>query len=200
MINLLRLSIITSLLFVSTASAHKLNIFVWTEGDRVVVESSLSGGRKLANGAVKIIDLKTGQTVVTGMTDKNGSFSFTIPAAVRNSSTTLDIIVSGGDGHQAHWQLELQNPDRDSSAPIVQTPALTNPAIVQEPESQCLDRATFELLLDEHLEKKLQPLRTTLNLLATPSPTLKDIGGGIGYLVGGAGLIAWFRNRRPNKP
>jgi hypothetical protein len=50
------------------------------------------------------------------------------------------------------------------------------------------------------LEKKLAPIRKNIGSLVNHSPTIKDIGAGIGYLVGFAGLIAWLQTRRQKNP
>jgi hypothetical protein len=63
----------------------------------------------------------------------------------------------------------------------------------------CLSKAEFEQLLDEHLEQKLAPIRKNIGSLVNHSPSIKDIGAGIGYLIGFAGVIAWFQSRKEKK-
>lgn len=58
-----------------------------------------------------------------------------------------------------------------------------------------VDEATLRRIVDEALEAKLAPLRRSLAGNET-GPRMTDIIGGIGYLVGLAGLAAWARSRR----
>jgi len=193
------LPFIVTLFWSFSSAAHKLSVFVWTEGSRVTVESSLSGGRTLVHGTVEVIDTQTKETIVTGKSDTSGAFSFTLPEKVMRASAPLDIIVSGGDGHKAHWVLQPEDygsVSRQNSSP-------TEPARGRLPQDndgeECLSKAEFERVLNENLEQKLAPLRKNIASLVNHSPTLSDIGGGIGYLIGCAGFAAWFRSRKQKK-
>ena len=178
--------------------AHKINLFVWAENGTITVESSLSGGRTLVHGTVSVVNSQTGETILTGKNDSNGTFSFTVPEEILEQAPALDIIVSGGDGHQAHWI--IQAADYGGSAePASLMPEPDRPISNQQASSQvssCLSKAEFEHILDMQLEKKLAPIRKNIGSLVNHSPSIKDIGAGIGYLVGFAGLIAWLQTRR----
>lgn len=192
------LSVFTTLFWPSYSFGHKINLFVWAENGIITAESSLSGGRTLVHGTVKVVNSLTEETILTGENDQNGTFSFAVPEEILKQSPPLDIIVSGGDGHQAHWVIQaadyggsaesaslLREPDKQ-----VSTPQTDN----QDPS--CLSKAELEQILEIQLEKKLAPIRKNIGALVNHSPTLKDIVAGIGYLVGCAGIIAWFRSRR----
>jgi nickel transport protein len=183
------------------SSAHKLNLFVWTENNTITVESSLSGGRTLVHGMVTVVDTSSGKTIVSGETDADGVFSFSLAEEIVKQSLPLDIIVSAGDGHQAHWLLKGEDygGTADSAVPL---PPPENQLFTQQADPgacSCLDEAEFERLLDKQLERKLAPIRKNIGRLVDPSPSIRDIGAGIGYLLGCAGMIAWFRSRKQNK-
>lgn len=188
--------------FCATVSfAHKINLFVWAENGSITVESSLTGGRTLVHGTVTVVNAETEETIITGKNDKNGTFSFTVPEEILKQSPPLDVIVSGGDGHQAHWIIKA-----DEYGGLAKTASvLTEPdkqPVEQQTENKvpfCLSKADFEQLLDEHLEQKLAPIRKNIGSLVNHSPSIKDIGAGIGYLIGIAGIIAWFQSRKGKK-
>lgn len=191
-----------STLFCSTVSfAHKINLFVWAENGIITVESSLTGGRTLVHGTVTVVNSQTEETIITGNNDENGTFSFTVPEEILKQSPPLDVIVSGGDGHQAHWLIKAD--EYGGSA----KPASLLPEPDKQPSGRqvadnmqyCLSKAEFEQLLDEHLEQKLAPIRKNIGSLVNHSPSIKDIGAGIGYLIGFAGVIAWFQSRKEKK-
>lgn len=198
----LTLTVFSTLFCSTTSFAHKINLFVWAENGIITVESSLTGGRSLVHGTVTVVNSQTEETIITGNNDENGTFSFTVPEETLKQSPPLDVIVSGGDGHQAHWIIKA-----DEYGGSVKPASL-----LSEPDEQlsgrqvadnmqyCLSKAEFEQLLDEHLEQKLAPIRKNIGSLVNHSPSIKDVGAGIGYLMGCAGVIAWFQSRKEKKP
>ena len=50
-------------------------------------------------------------------------------------------------------------------------------------------------MLEELLDQKLAPIKRSLAESKQEKPDFQDIMGGIGYLLGLAGLVAWLRNR-----
>ena len=143
------------------SAAHKLNLFVWTENKTITVESSLSGGRTLVHATVTVVDANTGKKILSGETDTDGIFSFSLPEEIANQSLPLDIIVNGGDGHQAHWLLKAD--EYGGRAETIPPPLQKDNSRPARPpdkgECSCLDKAEFEELLDSHLERKLAPIR-----------------------------------------
>jgi len=198
------LSIVSIFLWPPVLSAHKINLFVWAENNIITVESSLTGGRTMVHGKVTVINSRTEEVILTGENDNNGIFSFRVPDEILKIAPPLDIIVSGGDGHRAHWQ--IQGDEYGGS------PSPSPPREEEQPESRqkerqpvsnahnCLTGDEFERLLDQRLEQKLAPIRKNVGQLVNHSPSVKDIGAGIGYLVGCAGIIAWVRNRKRKNP
>lgn len=149
---------------------------------------------------VTVVDTKSGKTIVSGETDADGVFSFSLEEDILTQSLPLDIIVSAGDGHQAHWLLEGDEYGTSAETAAPQPLPEKQLSIHQTDQSDCscLTKAEFERLLDTLLERKLAPVRKNIGRLVDPSPSIRDIGAGIGYLLGCAGLIAWFRSRRQN--
>lgn len=198
-----RIFIVSSIFLILTcpshSAAHKLNLFVWAEQGSITVESSLSGGRKLVHGTVKVINTHTGEVVVTGESDVQGIFSFTVPKTLLAESPPLDVIVSGGDGHQAHWTIKAADyggTGGDDSASTMREEPVEISTPLAAAIDNCLSRAEFESLLDQHLETKLAPIRNNIGSLVNAPPTFTDIAGGVGYLMGFAGILAWLQSRK----
>lgn len=96
---------ISSLLLIlasGLADAHKLNVFAWVKGDIVYVESKLSGGKKIKQGKFIIYDPQ-GNSILEGITDDEGEFSFKVPW-----KTTLKIVVIAGTGHKGEWTVPAE--------------------------------------------------------------------------------------------
>ena len=81
-------------MMVGSASAHRVNVFAWVEGDMIHVEGKFSGGKKVKAGKISVMDPQ-GVELLSGRTDDQGKFSFKIP-----KRTDLRIVLIAGQGHQ----------------------------------------------------------------------------------------------------
>ena len=182
---------------ISPAEAHKVTVFAWVEGDQVFCESKLSGGKRVAAGEITVYDAG-GNVLLKGKTSDQGAFSFKLPQA-----PPLTIELNAGMGHQASWT--IQPDDVDEAA----FPATDNPEIdIAAPEAAskvpCADSpgkpdtAELETVIEKVLDKKLKPLMRLLADTQQKNPSLTDIIGGIGYIMGIVGIIAYFKSRQNN--
>lgn len=180
------LSCLLLLLLPCMVQAHKIHVFAWVSGDTVTVESGFSGNRPLINGSVTIQDNKSKNILLEGTGDKKGVFTFSIPAIARKEKMDLLVIVTGSEGHQSQWLIPA---DEYLSPQIpVNTPA-------QSPGT--LDNNELKQMIQELLSQELAPIKRSLAEARDKKPGFRDIMGGIGYLLGLAGLVAWLKNRRP---
>ncbi len=173
------------------ALAHRVNVFAYTEGRTVQVESSFVGGGPAMNADITAIT-PDGKQVFAGKTDKNGKLSFPLPADL--SASSLKIVVNAGEGHRNEWNLVLSNEPK-STEPV--TPQPTSPASSDEKKySQAeLDAAVNES--KAKLEKEvIEPLKKQLSATQNKEIGLGDIVGGMGWFVGIAGILAWWYSRR----
>jgi nickel transport protein len=187
--------------------AHRLSVFAWVEGDAAHVQAKFSGGKYVKGGDVSVIG-PDGKTLITGETDDQGAFSFTIP-----QKSDLKIVVSAGMGHQGDWTIRAdeiaavgaqvqaeaapstssQGAEREAAAaaPSPAAPeAKTPPAVSPEAVQSAVERA---------LEKKLAPV---IRMLAENRQKIgaTEILGGIGYIFGLVGIGAYVASRRKRAP
>lgn len=80
------------LLAAAPAQAHKVNVFAYVEGDTVYTESYFPDGRPVAEGTIEVLNAN-GEKLLEGKTDKEGLFSFPLPA---KEDLTIAIIASMG--------------------------------------------------------------------------------------------------------
>lgn len=171
------------------AEAHKIHVFAWISGDTVTVESNFSKNRPLIRGKVTVQDSKTHEVLLQGTGDEKGIFTFTVPAVAKAQESDLLIVVSGSEGHQSEWLLPATEYLSDSSPPSNTPP---------HPENTTqLNSAELQSMLQELLEQELAPIKRSLAENRQGKPGFRDIIGGIGYLLGLAGLVAWMKNRTP---
>ena len=83
-----------------TAAAHKVNLFAYAEGGRIYTESYFPDGRAVEGGKVQVYDSQK-KLLIEGVTDKEGLFSFDIPAI-----DDLTIVLDATMGHKASFTLK----------------------------------------------------------------------------------------------
>jgi len=178
-----------------SAYAHKVVVFAWVEGDNVHTESSFGSNKPVKGGRITVLNTH-GVTVLSGITDEEGRFSFPLPA-----ETGLKILLDAGPGHRGEWVLHPPEvPFREKQEPS---------AVSEEPEERMSSGASpvsgsantvapeeLEDLLETLLDRKLQPIMGQLARLQNPGPSLKDILGGLGYLFGLVGVALYAYHRR----
>ena len=193
-------------LMAGTALAHKVRIFAYEESGAIVGETAFSGGRAARNAEILVKDAATGTTLTSTRTDEKGTFRFQIPEQARRDHLNLQLIVNAGEGHRGEWALAADEylPASDlASDPEGVTHAgektvennmpKTPVSAVEQPI--IMDETLLRRVVEEAVEKKLGPVKHMLAAAMDQGPRLQDILGGIGYLIGLAGIIAYFKSR-----
>lgn len=181
------------LLLPGQAQAHKINVFAWVSGDTVTVESNFSAARPLINGTVTVSDKASNTLLLKGTGDRKGVFTFTIPAIAKQKAMDLLIVVAGSEGHQNQWVVPAAEylPEHEST-----TPTAPQISAASAPSPTNIDNAQLKQIVQEAIRQELAPIRRSLAKADEKKPTFQDIMGGIGYLLGLAGLVSWMKNRR----
>lgn len=199
------------LMFAEVAQAHRVNIFAWLEGETVRVECSFRRDSPVQQGKIIVFDAQTDTELLQGRTDKKGTFVFPVPAAVRQGHG-LRIRILAGEGHQNEWHMdaaEFSSLLPAGTAPISSAeegaeslPAKlvsdagngsAAPAVV----TGALSRKDVEAIVDAALDRHLAPLRRALAAGNEAEPSLRDIVGGLGWIMGLVGIGLYFSRRRP---
>lgn len=149
-----------------TASAHRVRVFAALEDGVAKGSVYFSKGAKAANVKVEVQDA-AGKRLADVETDANGEFQYK-PAG----DGTLKFVVNTGDGHVCGYTLGGS--------------AAATPAAAPAPLP---DAGTKEL------SRQIRALQQQLDDYGAQTQ-LRDVVGGIGYIVGMAGLWAFFLARR----
>ena len=186
-----------------TASAHRVNVFAWVDGDTIHVESKFSGGKKVNAGKVVVTDPQ-GVELLSGLTNDQGEYSFKVP-----KESDLRIILSAGQGHRGEWTVrasELQGiaAETRTGAGAIKTVA-DEPKMAVPGESLEMETAgsgagikpqELEAVVESVLDRKLKPITTMLADLRQEGPGVRDIFAGIGYILGLVGIATYVHNRK----
>lgn len=191
------LAAIGILVFGTSAHAHKVSIFAWTEGDTVHTESKFSGGKKVRHGKIEVFD-SNGTLLMQGQTDDVGEFSFKPPG-----KTDLNIVLTAGMGHRNSWWLSAAEFGQGASTPPLPPTKRTDSEMtppsrqsLPTPVTSGLTARDVEDIVSRQLDKKIQPLSRAIAEASDKGPTLSEVIGGIGYIIGLVGLGAYIRYRR----
>jgi nickel transport protein len=181
--------------------AHKIRVFAWQEQDQVIAEAKFSGGRPALGVEVTVSDVANGEVLVTGSTDTSGRWTFPVP----QNHQAVEVVVDGGDGHRASWALRLDTPAL-SVPPMSPAPASTADAPREMPKdtgeallTAPLNEAQLRELVSEVVAAELAPIKRALAESSESAPTLQDILGAIGYILGLAGIAAYLHSRKNNQ-
>jgi nickel transport protein len=190
-------------MMVSSASAHRVNVFAWVDGDTIHVESKFSGGKTVKAGKIRVMDPQ-GVELLAGSTNEKGEYSFIVP-----KQSDLRITISTGQGHQGEWTVratELQGlaSDEQSETGAAETLTTIKESMVYKPSrppgsaasGSSIEAQELESIIESVLDRKLKPIIRMLAETQQEEPNTRDILAGIGYIMGLVGIAAYFHNRK----
>ncbi len=180
------------------ALAHHLSVFAYVSGGDIVVQASFGHNRPVKGGEVSV-KTGAGKLLFQGKTDGRGMLRFPRPQLPKNG--TVKITVSGGPGHQGSWTMtpaDLGNGMAETEAPAerksaIQPASHSSPALSEE-EQKYLSR-----LISEAVAREIEPLKAMMARQVESGPSLQNIIGGIGWLVGLGGLAAAWASRKKQR-
>ena len=199
----------------ASALAHRVNIFAWTEGNEVVAECGFNGGNKVKQGQVVVFDAATGAKLLEGITDDQGVYRF--PISAEGKAHGMRIVIKAGEGHQNEWTVEAAELAAMQPATAAASAASSTPAAMVAPAAATSDAqpkpaqgadkapaqqaanisaAELQSIVNTALDVKLGPIRKELAEMRVARPGFSEIFGGIGWLVGLAGIALYFKGRR----
>jgi nickel transport protein len=198
------------MLLSGAALAHKVTIFAWVEGDTVHTQSKFSGGKPAKQATIVVYD-DEGTQLLEGKTDEKGLFSFAVP-----QRTGLMVALKASMGHVAEWKIPVEEvtghpkpteeSDHHRSANDVFRPTDGLSADMDHENmgqiigsGQGLSQAELKALINAALDEKLAPITRMLVASQDQGPSVSDVVGGLGYIVGLMGVALYVTNRKKRK-
>ncbi|MBS1182109.1 MAG: cbiL [Proteobacteria bacterium] len=169
------------ILLVLPAEAHRLKLFVQAAGGAITGYGFYIGGGR-PEGVELVITTPDGKEVRRLRTGSDGDFSFTPPVPGR-----YHLALASGDGHFAEVDVSTDG------GPTTAVPA-GKTAQAPLPAPTDLD-ARIATAVDAAVARQIRPLLEAYDA-ADGRVRFNDLLGGLGWIVGIAGLWAWFRSRR----
>ncbi len=199
------------LLFVSNADAHKVNIYAYAENGMVHSESYFVDGTKCKNSVLEVFDERDKTKLLEGKTDEEGKFSFKIPKV-----TSIKIVLHASMGHQAEYTLsedevrEAMGVKKPPKSSTVKVPSKSEGGAAMKTQKRETEKVSelkgiseseIEAIVEGVVDRKLKPMERMLVKIQETSgkPGFTEIVGGIGYIIGILGIIAYFKAKRIKK-
>lgn len=187
------LAVMASLLLANPAAAHKLSVFAAAAGAEITGKVYFAGGQPARGITVSVVD-KAGKTLGLLTTDDHGAFRY-------RAEERLDhqFIADTGDGHAATFTVkayELPETLPSVSGRDEEKTGGGTTASVSAPPLSPPDH--MKEWIEQAVARQVRPLREETAALRDQI-RLRDILGGIGYIVGLAGILAWIDARRRKK-
>lgn len=178
------------------AWAHKLKTFATAEGTSLVGYAYFSPGGRPRQVAVTVTDAD-GRLLATTTTDDQGYFRIEAEHRVDHRIT-----VDGGDGHVATYTVTaselpdtLPAGDGPSAALISAVEAPTDAVARAASPALLVADTDWRVFIDQSLSRQIRPLREQIDAYQEKI-WWHDVLGGIGYILGLAGLAFGLSERR----
>jgi nickel transport protein len=184
-----------------SAEAHKIRVFAYAEGDTIKGETSFNGGKPAKNIEILVTNSTSEETILTTRTNDQGEFTFTLSEAVKKAQNDILIIANAGEGHRNTWLLQAADylPDVVTKTPM-QQPQEKVQKTNKQPGNVAtgIDEKSLKKIVDQSVAEQLGPIKRMLIENNEKKVSLQDIIGGIGYIIGLAGLAAIMKSQKEN--
>lgn len=196
------LLLLSGILILSLASnhafAHKVNMFAYVEGNKVMMEGYFADGNKPMNCEVIVTDPDK-NVLVKGLTDREGKFSFDIPKV-----TDLRIVLNAGMGHRAEFPMSRAELAGVGPAAVSSGAAVTASEIGKTSEAdqqQVGATAASESLGASEATIRQVVAEANLPLMRAIEELKEGAGfanvvGGIGFIFGIVGVLFYIKARK----
>jgi nickel transport protein len=169
-----------------TAEAHKLQVFASVDGINIQGKAYFRGGGAAQGAAVTAVDSSGRQL---GRTTTDGEGKFVLPARQR---CDYRIVVDAADGHGGEWIVRAAElpgglPAGDAATDIAAASRDAPSAAAAEADQPSADIKALKAQV-EQLRQQIADYESHIRL--------HDMLGGIGYILGLAGLYALLARRR----
>ena len=171
-----------------SAFAHKVNIFAYVEGDKVYTESYFNDGKKCVDSKTEVFDNQENK-LLEGLTDGEGMFSFEIPPG----DGDLKLVLTASMGHRAEYIIRADEL-RDIKGLMEEN--IEEPVSAVSTEVSSFDLKEIQSLIEDTLDEKLKPVMREIKKSQEDRISPTEIIGGIGYIIGIFGIVAYFLSRK----
>ncbi len=198
---------LSSFVDTSMVFAHKVNVFAFVQGNSLVVEGYFSGKSRARDCLVKVFD-SSGTMILECKTDSQGTCVFDL-GNISPDIKSVKVSLEAEMGHKAEYTVELKDQGSNLSKAASNESKMEDPAPTTGNDNKDQARdiplnpdaliQTFNAMMDKKLDPLYKMLGNQEKLLLEQSmagPKMTEIIGGIGWIVGIAGIAAFFMSKK----
>lgn len=184
----------------TTAMAHKLNVFAYSEDSSVLGEAYFNDGAPARNCEVLVKSEEDGSEIGRGRTDEDGKFVVNIDPSNKKIVT---VVVDGGMGHLGRVNITLSSfnnnsTDNDNSTDMSDSNFIDKVPMEEEQIENLvvtLDEKEIASIVKSVFRSEIEPLHAEIIQLRKElsKPGFNQIMGGVGYIFGLIGIALWFK-------
>ncbi len=168
---------------------HRVNVFCWVEGNQVKCEAKFTPGGPVKGGEIDVFSQQTGERLLTTKTNLKGQASFPIPKDAIKNHWDLKVVCNAEMGHKNFWVVRSDelSASEPSSGSVEQAAPPVGIAISQK---------DLEDLISRTMNRELAPIKKELAELSQDRITVQDVLGGLGYILGLAGIAFYILGKK----
>jgi len=174
----LLLGAVLLLIYVAPVDAHHSSIDAYLEGDVIGGDVRFGSGQPGANVSVEVW-LASGELVEKVETDSDGHFTFRPTRSVDHR-----FVYDPGDGHRCETRVAAAS-----------LPAPVRSRRDDDSSIGLISNDDLRVAVEEAVSKQVAPLRREL-ADARRAVQIRDVVGGLGYILGIVGIYCFLRSRR----
>lgn len=187
------LAMLALLLIAQPAAAHRIRLWATVMESGTIRGEVFSPGARLAGVTVEIFDGSGTTRLATVTTDAAGQFQYH-PLARHDHLLKVDL----GDGHFSQTLIPADSLTMIDDTPADGSPLPSAPQLPTNASTPPQGSAPPAPLDASQYEERLFDLRRQLEA-ERERIRLRDVFAGVGYIVGAAGLAAFFKQRRSRR-
>jgi nickel transport protein len=178
------------LLMVTPLHAHLLKVVAFADGEDVSGSVYFSGGSTVPDARIRVLS-RAGDPIAGMQADQDGRFSF----SARTREDHL-IEADAGDGHVARWTLTAEElPDGLPGSGGARSRSVPAASPTTHDTRQAMGEQEITSLVEQAVARQVTLLRQQI-VAYEERIRLQDILGGLGYILGLAGLALWWGSRK----
>lgn len=177
------------------AGAHRLKVFATVDDGAIAGYAFFIGGGRPQAATIVIRDAE-GRELYRGVTDAQGIFAWRAP-----QPADFTVLIDARDGHVAETRIAADRFAGTSAGPVAAVASPSAPPGAASPPAAAggIDPAMLADVVDRSVDRavarQVRPLLEAYDA-AEGRVRFNDIAGGLGMIVGLAGIALWAASRR----
>lgn len=188
---------------VTHSYAHRINVFCYVEKTKIKCYSKFSTGSKVKKGSYKVY--ANDKLLFEGYGDDNGNFFYEIPKDLLDNPQDIKIECIAEMGHKNYWiikKYEYSNISKQNEK--IDQSSFNEDDLFQDNDNKNTNHnytetniniKDLENIIERIISREIAPIKMDISEMKEHKTDIRDILGGIGYILGIMGIILYFKSK-----